>query len=89
LAALEAMACGKAVIVSDIPEFGFVRDNGAGLSFKTGDVLSLAQSMKDLATNDERKEMGRRGKKFMQGFTWERIAKDYERFLTGVAERGN
>ncbi len=37
LAALEAMACGKAVIVSDIPEFGFVRDNGAGLSFKTGE----------------------------------------------------
>ncbi|HWR57634.1 MAG TPA: glycosyltransferase family 4 protein [Thermodesulfovibrionales bacterium] len=87
IAVLEAMACAKTVVVSDIPEFGFVRNNGAGLSFKTGDALSLAQSMKYLATNDERKEMGQRGREWVKDFTWDKIAEEYERFLNELAEK--
>ena len=31
---LEALACGKAVVVSDIPECPFVTQNRTGVSFK-------------------------------------------------------
>ncbi len=81
IAAIEAMSCGKAVIVSDISEFCFVVQNKAGLSFKSGDTSSLARSMKDMITNDERKEMGMRGRDLVKDFTWDRIAQKFEGFL--------
>lgn len=84
IAALEAMACGKPLIVSDIPEFDFVRDSGAGMSFKTGDARSLARSMQDMVAHNERKEMGKKGREWANGFTWERIATEYESFLEQV-----
>ncbi|HUO78102.1 MAG TPA: glycosyltransferase family 4 protein [Thermodesulfovibrionales bacterium] len=85
IAALEAMASGKAVIVSDIPEFGVVRDAEAGMSFRTGDARSLAQSMKDMVTHNERGEMGKRGREWVRQFIWDKIALNFERFLNEVA----
>jgi glycosyltransferase involved in cell wall biosynthesis len=84
VAVLEAMACGKAVIVSDIPEFGFVRDVRAGMSFRTGDALSLAQSMKDMVTHRERREMGKRGREWVKQFTWDRVARKFEEVLYDI-----
>jgi len=88
IAALEAMAYGKAVIVSDIPEFDFVRDAKAGMSFRTGDARSLFQSMKNMMTHDERKEMGQRGRDLVKAFTWDKIALRYEECLSEVLKRG-
>ena len=87
IAVLEAMACGKAVIVSDIPEFGFVRDAKAGMSFRTGDARSLFQSMKNMMTHDERKEMGQKGRDLVKAFTWDKIALRYEDVLQEIIER--
>ena len=87
IAVLEAMACGKAVIVSDISEFSSVTKNRAGISFKTGDSISLGQSMKDLMTSNERKEMGQRGRAYVKDFTWDKIALKFESFLSEVLER--
>jgi len=87
IAVLEAMACGKAVIVSDIPEFGFVRDFRMGMSFKTGDARSLAQSMKDMVQCSERKEMGKRGSEWVKDFTWEKIAVRFEEALSAVMKK--
>jgi len=87
IAALEIMACGKAVIVSDIPEFRFVVEKRAGISFETGNAASLANSMKNLMTNKERQDMGKRGRDWVKDYTWERIAKEYERFLEEIVER--
>lgn len=87
IVALEAMASSKAVIVSDIPELSYVVRNRAGISFESGNVSSLAQSMKDLMKEDERKKMGEEGRAWVTGFTWEKIAEKYEYFLNEVLEK--
>ena len=84
---LEAMACGKAVVVSDIPECSFVTQNGAGVAFKSGDPASLAVSMKGLATSAGLREMGRKGREWVKDFTWDKIAAQYEKFLVETVER--
>lgn len=84
IAVLEAMAAWKPVIVSDIPEFSFVTDKGAGIAFRTGDALSLTQSMKDLMAGSEQQDMGRRGRDLVKDFTWEGIAAKFEDFLYTV-----
>jgi len=84
ITALEAMACGKAVIASDITGFNFVTDNRAGISFKTGDAASLAHAMRNCITSNERNEMGKRGREWVKDFTWDRIALKYEGFLEDV-----
>jgi len=86
IAVLEAMAAAKAIVVSDIPAFTFVTEEGAGVSFKTGDAFSLAQSMKNLMGTHERNEMGKRGREWAKDHTWERIAEKFERFLYRVLE---
>jgi glycosyltransferase involved in cell wall biosynthesis len=85
IAVLEAMGSGKAVLVSDIPEFGFVRDIGAGTQFKTGDARSLVRAMNDLLTHGGRKEMGHRGREWVKHYTWDKIALKYEEFLYKIA----
>jgi glycosyltransferase involved in cell wall biosynthesis len=87
ISVLEALACGKAAVVSDIPEFFFVTQSGAGVPFKSGDPASLAHSMKSLAGSEELGEMGRRGREWVKDFTWDRIAEQYEKFLLGVTEQ--
>jgi len=89
IVALEAMALGKAVIVSDIPELSYITGNRAGLSFKTGNAVSLAQSMKDLVASNERREMGQRGRDWVSHYTWENVALKYEGFLKTVLEVGS
>lgn len=87
ITAMEAMACEKAVIVSDIPEFSYMVQSRAGITFKTGDTLSLAQAMKNLMLNNERMEMGKRGRGFVRDFTWDRIANRFEEFLYRVVNK--
>ncbi len=86
IATLEAMACGKAVVVSEIPNFSYITTIRAGISFKAGDALSLAQSMKDLMASSERKEMGQRGRNWVKSYTWDKMALKYEKFLHDVVE---
>lgn len=86
ISALEAMACGKAVVVSNIPELFYVVRNKAGISFESGNVSSLTQSMKALMEGDEREKMGERGRAWVKGFTWDKIARRYENFLYKVLE---
>jgi glycosyltransferase involved in cell wall biosynthesis len=86
IVALEAMAMGKAVVASNIPELSYVTSNRAGLSFKTGEALSLVEAMKNLITSEERREMGRRGRDWVKNYTWDKIALKYEGFLKTVLE---
>jgi len=85
ISVLEAMACEKAVIVSDIPEFCYLVNNGAGISFKTGDAISLARSMKELAVSKERNVMGQRGRNLIRDLTWDRISLLFEKFIAEIA----
>jgi glycosyltransferase involved in cell wall biosynthesis len=85
IAVLEAMACGKPAVVSDIPGFSFVLQSGAGLSFRSGDGPSLALSMKTLAESKERNERGLKGQKWAGEVTWDKIADRFEKFLVETA----
>ena len=86
IVALEAMGCGKAVIVSEIPQFHFATKNQAAVLFKLGNAESLAQSMKNLVSNNDRREIGQRGRNWVKDFTWNKIALKYEDFLCRVLE---
>lgn len=81
IAVLEAMACSKAVIVSEIPAFNYVIKGGVGKSFKTGNALSFAQSMKDLMNSNERIQIGQKGRDLVREYTWDKIATRFEGFL--------
>lgn len=87
ITALEAMACGKPLVVSDIPELSYATANGAGISFKSEDAVSLAQAMKEMATSGVRKEMGQRGREWVKDLTWDKIALKYEEFLYEVLNK--
>lgn len=89
IVALEAMASGKAIVASDIPELGYISDAGAGLSFRSGNVHSLASAMTTLASGDDFTAMGRKGREWVRRFTWGKISLDYENFLIGVLNDWN
>ena len=76
---LEAMACGKPVIGTDvmgIPEA--VMHGVTGWVVQPGDPAGLAESIRLLVNDPARcREMGRRGReRIVQEFTWERHAVD-------------
>lgn len=84
---LEAAACGKPVVVSDIPELSFAVEADFGISFKTGDHKDLAGKIGRLWDDEEaRKQMSRRAREFAKEYTWEKIAAQYERVLIEVAK---
>ncbi|MGO9614129.1 MAG: glycosyltransferase family 4 protein [Dissulfurispiraceae bacterium] len=84
IAALEAMACEKALIVSDIAAFSFVTKQGAGLSFRNGSSSSLFHAMNDLMESNGRSRIGEKGRSLVRQYTWDKIAVKYEDFLTEV-----
>lgn len=86
---LEAAACAKPVIVSDIPELRFAVEAGFGMSFSTGDAQELAEKITMLSQNEVlRKEMGQKGREYAKNFTWDSVARQYEEYLMEVARRG-
>lgn len=79
---MEAAACGKAVIVSDIPELAYAVDAGFALSFRTGSASDLAEKMTYVLNNSSlRRAMGKKAREYAAFFTWDRIAEEYETFL--------
>ncbi|NWF98824.1 MAG: glycosyltransferase family 4 protein [Nitrospirae bacterium] len=84
ISVLEAMAYGKPVITSDIQEFYFIKESGAGIQFKTGDYKSLFNSMKQMAESIKRFDMGKKGQKWVSQYTWDKIAIQYENYLKKV-----
>jgi glycogen(starch) synthase len=85
LTVIEAAACGKPVIVSDIPELQYATAAGFGLSFRTGNAQDLAEKMHILLQNRAmRREMGVRAREYAGNFTWDKIAIEYEKYLVGI-----
>jgi glycosyltransferase involved in cell wall biosynthesis len=85
ISVLEALASGKAVIVSDIPELGYVRENGLGLTFRRGSSRDLSEKLLCLLKDgDLRKYLGMKGRKYASQFLWDDIAVRFESFLYTV-----
>ncbi len=87
---LEAAACGKPVIVSDIPELSFVGREGFGVSFPSGSAEGLKGVIKALLDDDKRRiSMGARGREFASRFLWDDIAIQFEDVLKKTVSRCN
>ncbi|MBI5739429.1 MAG: glycosyltransferase family 4 protein [Nitrospirae bacterium] len=87
IAVLEELACGKAIVISDIPELSYVTENRAGVSFTTGNAAALARAMKDLASGKDLREMGQRGRALVKDITWDKTALRFEAFLEKVIRK--
>ncbi|MDP2167667.1 MAG: glycosyltransferase family 4 protein [Thermodesulfovibrionales bacterium] len=82
---IEAAYCGTPVIVSDIPELSFALEGGFGVSFKKGDAKDLRDKINTLLGDEKlRRKMGENGRRYVQDYTWDRIAEEYEKYLRGV-----
>lgn len=89
LTVIEAAACGRPVIVSDIPELKYAIDAGFGISFRTGDEKDLAEKMNYLLNNSSlRHEMGTRAKEYAKNYTWDIIAEEFEDYLFSAVREG-
>lgn len=85
---IEAAACGKPVIVSDIRDLRYAVDAGFGLSFRTGDSKDLADKI-ELLCGDKllRSEMGQKAREYAKGYTWDAVAESFENYLLTVLGR--
>jgi glycosyltransferase involved in cell wall biosynthesis len=82
---LEALACGKAVIASDIPELRYIEENGIGLNFRSGSSQDLAAKLSILLEDKVlREQLGDKGRRYASKFLWDEIALMFERFLIEI-----
>jgi glycosyltransferase involved in cell wall biosynthesis len=82
---LEALACGKAVIASDIPELGYIAKEGIGLTCKSGSSQDLADKLSVILEDKNlRKQLGDKGRIYASKFLWDEIALMFERFLVEI-----
>ncbi len=83
---LEAMACGKALVVSDIPELGHAVTCGAGISFRSEDASALAAALTSLMNGHDLQAMGQRGREWVKDYTWDSVALRFEAYLLSVLD---
>lgn len=82
---IEACACQKPVIVSDIEELAFVKKVGFGLDFPSGSEDGLSSAIISLLNDHSmREKMGKIGRSFAQGFLWDNLAIEFEEALKEV-----
>jgi len=73
---IEASACALPVVANNAPGLrDSVVDNETGLLYKENDVASLTESLKRLLDDAElRKQMGERGRRWAEKFSWDASA---------------
>ncbi|MDA8084403.1 MAG: glycosyltransferase family 4 protein [Nitrospiraceae bacterium] len=84
---IEAMACGRPLVVSDIPELGFVTAEHAGLDFPSGSAAGLKERLALLLRDrDLRLSLGRNGRAYAGRFLWDVLALQFENALQLTAD---
>jgi glycosyltransferase involved in cell wall biosynthesis len=87
---LEAMACGKPIVASNVGGIPFVvEDEKTGLLFESGNVEDFAEKLITLLKDKElRDKMGEAGRERAKEFTWDGIAEQtvdlYKLVIEGV-----
>jgi glycogen(starch) synthase len=84
---LEAAASGKPLVVSDIPELGFVAENSFGLSFSSGSSAGLGEKLRILLSDAGlRGKLGAQGREYAKNFLWDSVAIQFENALQLTAD---
>jgi glycosyltransferase involved in cell wall biosynthesis len=79
---LEALACGTAVVASDIPELRYIETQGLGLTFRNGSSEDLSEKINELLGNTAlRNKLGDEGRRYASSFLWDDISIMFEEFL--------
>ena len=88
IVAVEAAACGKAVLGTRIDGLrDAVREGETGVLVKSGDVAELEMGMRRLLDDPAlRDSCGRRGREWARRFDWDSIAQSQEAILTAAAD---
>ena len=84
LVAVEALGCGCAVIVSDLPALqDVVQDGKTGLVFHSNDALDLSMKIRKLITDDDLCErLARQGREdVLERFDWQEIGMRYQHLI--------
>jgi len=88
---LEAYACGKPVVASEVGGLkDLVKVGETGLLFEPGNVKQLAEGIFNILSNYDNmaKEMGLRGKNFVkENFTIERVIEKLEKLYKKIVEK--
>ena len=86
LAVIEAMACGKPVIISDLPIFGEFSNNGNSVIIKSGNTKQLAEAVLDLFQNPQKREcIGKNARIFVENnFDIQKIAEYYRKIYNNL-----
>ncbi|MEM7048820.1 MAG: glycosyltransferase family 1 protein [Acidobacteriota bacterium] len=86
LPAVEAMAAGKALLLSDIPVFREVAADAARY-LGTEDVAAWRQAIQELVQNEAlRRDLAERALRRSREFTWQRSAEEHARVFAVTAE---
>ncbi|HEX2717317.1 MAG TPA: glycosyltransferase family 4 protein [Gemmatimonadaceae bacterium] len=86
---LEAAACATPVVASNSPGIReSVRDGETGILVPHGDVAAMSRALAEIAGSRELVErLGTNGRRFAEGFTWDRAADETEAHLHEVIAR--
>jgi len=84
---LEAAACGKPLIVSDIAELKFVAENNFGVDFPSGSAEGLKEEIERLLSDSGlRHALGAEGREFARKCLWGPVAAEFENVLQLTAD---
>jgi len=76
---VEAWACGKPVIASNIPaHLSLLKESGAGIAYKTGDISHLVSSM--VYIYEHKDEYSKKGLTFARNNDWSLVAERVKKF---------
>jgi glycosyltransferase involved in cell wall biosynthesis len=88
LAIIEAMACEKPIIISDLPILKEIAKDNNSVIIKAGDVKQLAEKILELYhSQDRRLQLGLVAKKFTQeNFDIQKIAREYQALYQKICQ---
>ncbi|MBF0592738.1 MAG: glycosyltransferase family 4 protein [Nitrospirae bacterium] len=82
---IEAAACGKAIVVSDIEELAFVERHHMGVSFSSGNHKALSAALIRLLDDQPlRMALGESARRYARTLLWDNIAQSFEDYLLSV-----